>query len=206
MSPAIALPRAPFAITPEQEEIQRVCRDFAAREIRPVSLEVDEADTELPRAVWSKAAEVGLTSFMLPEELGGGGMTDCLTGCIVQEELSHGCAGIGNLITSNGFFAEPVLALGSEEQQRRWLEPELLGEVLTVTRERAESGMTMVISTREMGFARQIADRVCFMSDGAILEQGPPDFIFHAPRHERTASFLNRVIEAGRAADLAAEV
>src|SRR5919108_1111889 len=127
MSPAIAPPRAPFAITPEQEEIQRVCREFATREIRPVSLEVDEADTALPRAVWSKAAEVELTSFMLPEELGGGGMTDCLTGCIVQEELSHGCAGIGNLITSNGFFAEPVLALGSEEQQRRWLEP-LAGE------------------------------------------------------------------------------
>jgi alkylation response protein AidB-like acyl-CoA dehydrogenase len=127
MSPAIAPPRAPFEITPEQEEIQRVCREFAAREIRPISMAVDEADTELPREVWAKAAEVGLTSFMLPEEYGGGGMTDCLTGCIVQEELSHGCAGIGNLITSNGFFAEPVLALGTEEQQRRWLEP-LAGE------------------------------------------------------------------------------
>jgi alkylation response protein AidB-like acyl-CoA dehydrogenase len=121
------IPRAPFEITPEQREIQRVCRDFAAREIRPVSQSVDEADTELPREVWSKAAEVGLTSFMLPEEHGGGGMTDCLTGCIVQEELSHGCAGIGNLITSNGFFAEPVLALGSDAQRRRWIEP-LAGE------------------------------------------------------------------------------
>jgi alkylation response protein AidB-like acyl-CoA dehydrogenase len=117
------IPRAPFEITPEQREIQRVCRDFAAREIRPVSQAVDEADTELPRELWSKAAEVGLTSFMLPEEHGGGGMTDCLTGCIVQEELSHGCAGIGNLITSNGFFAEPVLALGSDAQRRRWIEP-----------------------------------------------------------------------------------
>jgi polar amino acid transport system ATP-binding protein len=86
------------------------------------------------------------------------------------------------------------------------LDPELVGEVLTVIRELAESGMTMVISTHEMGFARQIADRVCFMSEGVILEQGPPDLIFHAPRHERTASFLKRVIEAGRAADFAAEV
>ena len=120
-------PKPPFEITPEQREIQRVCRDFAAREIRPVSQAVDEADTELPGEVWSKAAEIGLTSFMLPEELGGGGMTDCLTGCIVQEELSHGCAGIGNLITSNGFFAEPVLALGSDTQRRRWIEP-LTGE------------------------------------------------------------------------------
>jgi alkylation response protein AidB-like acyl-CoA dehydrogenase len=120
-------PKPPFEITPEQQEIQRVCRDFAAREIRPVSQAVDEADTELPGEVWSKAAEIGLTSFMLPEELGGGGMTDCLTGCIVQEELSHGCAGIGNLITSNGFFAEPVLALGSDTQRRRWIEA-LTGE------------------------------------------------------------------------------
>jgi acyl-CoA dehydrogenase len=127
VSPLTALPRAPFEITPEQEEIRRTCRDFAAKEIRPISLAVDEADTELPRDVWNRAAEVGLTSFMLPEPLGGGGMTDCLTGCIVQEELSYGCAGIGNLITSNGFFAEPVLALGTEEQQRRWLAP-LTGE------------------------------------------------------------------------------
>jgi polar amino acid transport system ATP-binding protein len=86
------------------------------------------------------------------------------------------------------------------------LDPELVGEVLTVIRELAESGMTMLISTHEMGFARQIADSVCFMSEGVILEQGPPDLIFHAPRHERTAGFLKRVIEAGRAADFAPEV
>jgi acyl-CoA dehydrogenase len=118
-----ALPRPPFEITPEQEEIRRLCRDFAANEIRPISLAVDEADTEVPWEVWNRAAAIGLTSFMLPEALGGGGMTDCLTGCIVQEELSHGCSGIGNLITSNGFFAEPVLVLGDEAQQRRWIEP-----------------------------------------------------------------------------------
>jgi acyl-CoA dehydrogenase len=114
-------------LTDEQRDIQQVCRDFAAREIRPISLAVDEADTELPRALWAKAAALGLTSFMLPEAYGGAGMTDCLTGCIVQEELSHGCSGIGNLVTSNGFFAEPVLALGSEEQKQRWLAP-LAGE------------------------------------------------------------------------------
>jgi alkylation response protein AidB-like acyl-CoA dehydrogenase len=114
-------------LTQEQEEIQRVCRDFAAREIRPVAAAVDEADTQVPWDTWHKAAEIGLTSFMLPEELGGGGLTDVFTGCIVQEELCHGCSGIGNLITSNGFFAEPVLALGTEEQQERWLRP-LAGE------------------------------------------------------------------------------
>jgi acyl-CoA dehydrogenase len=114
-------------LTEEQLAIQRVCREFAAREIRPISLAVDEADTEVPYELWGKAAKLGLTSFMLPQEYGGAGMTDCLTSCVVQEELSHGCAGIGNLITSNGFFAEPVLTLGDEAQKRRWLTP-LAGE------------------------------------------------------------------------------
>jgi acyl-CoA dehydrogenase len=113
----------PLPITAEQEEIRRVCRDFAAREIRPVSAAVDEADTEVPWEVWHRAAGLGLTSFMIPEELGGGGMTDVITGCIVQEELCHGCSGIGNLLTSGGFFAEPVLALGTEEQKERWVRP-----------------------------------------------------------------------------------
>ena len=110
-------------LTDEQREIQRVCREFAAREIRPAAAAIDEADVEHPAALWDQAAALGLTSFMLPDTLGGGGMTDCLTGCIVQEELSHGCAGIGNLLTSNGFFAEPVLALGTREQQERWVAP-----------------------------------------------------------------------------------
>jgi acyl-CoA dehydrogenase len=110
-------------LTDEQREIQAVCRDFAAREIRPAAAAVDEADIEVPWDLWHQAAGLGLTSFMLPEELGGGGMTDCVTGCVVQEELSHGCAGIGNLITSNGFFAEPVLALGDRAQRERWITP-----------------------------------------------------------------------------------
>lgn len=114
-------------LTAEQLEIQRVCRDFAAREIRPISLAVDEADLEIPWEVWRKAAKLGLTSFMLPTEYGGEGMTDCVTGCLVQEELSYGCSGIGNLITSNGFFAEPVMVLGDQDQRERWLRP-LIGE------------------------------------------------------------------------------
>jgi polar amino acid transport system ATP-binding protein len=84
------------------------------------------------------------------------------------------------------------------------LDPELVGEVLTVIRELAESGMTMVIATHEMGFARQIADRICFLYQGVILEQGPPEQIFGSPREERTQAFLKRIIEAGRAADLTA--
>jgi len=112
-----------FELTAEQREIQAVCREFAQLRIRPAAAAVDEADTEMPWDLWYEAAAIGLTSFMLPDALGGGGLEDSFTQAIVQEELCWGCAGIGNLITSNGFFAKPVLVLGSEEQARRWVEP-----------------------------------------------------------------------------------
>ena len=78
------------------------------------------------------------------------------------------------------------------------LDPELVAEVLNVIRELASGGMTMLIATHEMGFARDIANRVCFLDQGRILEQGPPAEIFAAPREARTRQFLNRIIEAGR--------
>ncbi len=78
------------------------------------------------------------------------------------------------------------------------LDPELVAEVLAVIRELAASGMTMVIATHEMHFARDVANRVCFLDDGAILEEGPPAEIFAAPREERTQQFLQRIVEAGR--------
>jgi polar amino acid transport system ATP-binding protein len=78
------------------------------------------------------------------------------------------------------------------------LDPELVAEVLEVIRELAAAGMTMLIATHEMSFARDIADRVCFLDAGAILEQGPPDQILSAPREPRTQQFLQRIIEAGR--------
>lgn len=78
------------------------------------------------------------------------------------------------------------------------LDPELVAEVLDVIRELAAGGMTMVIATHEMGFARDIAGRVCFLDQGVILEQGPPAQIFSEPREERTKQFLQRIIAAGR--------
>jgi polar amino acid transport system ATP-binding protein len=78
------------------------------------------------------------------------------------------------------------------------LDPELVGEVLGVIRDLAASGMTMLIATHEMGFAREIADRVCFLDQGRILEQGPPGQIFTEPVQVRTQEFLRRIIEAGR--------
>ena len=78
------------------------------------------------------------------------------------------------------------------------LDPELIAEVLNVIRELAAEGMTMVIATHEMGFARDIASRVLFLDEGRILEQGPPERIFREPTEVRTREFLQRIIEAGR--------
>jgi len=78
------------------------------------------------------------------------------------------------------------------------LDPELVAEVLDVIRELATGGMTMLIATHEMGFARDIASRVCFLDQGVILEQGPPEQIFTDPKEERTKQFLQRIIAAGR--------
>ena len=78
------------------------------------------------------------------------------------------------------------------------LDPELVAEVLNVIRELAAGGMTMLIATHEMGFARDIANRVAFLDAGRILEEGPPEKIFSSPEQPRTRQFLDRIIEAGR--------
>src|SRR5205823_2451458 len=91
---------------------------------------------------------------------------------------------------------EPELMLLDEVTSA--LDPELVAEVLEVIRELAAGGMTMLIATHEMSFARDIADRICFLDAGVILEQGPPEQILSAPKEPRTQQFLERIIEAGR--------
>jgi acyl-CoA dehydrogenase len=113
----------PWPLTDEQRAVVTLARDFASREVRPRGREVDEADVVTPVDLFAKAAAVGITDFMIPESLGGGGFTDVFTQCLVQEELCWGDPGIGNLLCSNGFFADPVLALGTPDQQERWLRP-----------------------------------------------------------------------------------
>jgi polar amino acid transport system ATP-binding protein len=78
------------------------------------------------------------------------------------------------------------------------LDPQLVAEVLALVRELAETGMTMILATHEMSFAKEVADKVCFLDAGVILEEGPPAQIFSEPREARTREFLARVIEAGR--------
>ena len=87
---------------------------------------------------------------------------------------------------------EPALMLFDEPTSA--LDPELVGEVLTAMRRLAEAGMTMIVVTHEMAFAREVADRVVFMDAGTIIEQGPPDSVIGAPREARTQSFLRRVL------------
>ena len=91
---------------------------------------------------------------------------------------------------------DPALLLLDEVTSA--LDPELIGEVLNVVRELAAEGMTMVIATHEMGFAREIADRIVFLDDGLVVEEGPPERIFSEPAQPRTLEFLQRIIEAGR--------
>jgi polar amino acid transport system ATP-binding protein len=91
---------------------------------------------------------------------------------------------------------EPELMLFDEVTSA--LDPELVAEVLNVIRALKDDGMTMVIATHEMGFARDVADQVCFLDQGRILEHGPPKQIFSAPSEARTAQFLQRIIDAGR--------
>jgi alkylation response protein AidB-like acyl-CoA dehydrogenase len=112
-----------WPLTDEQRQIIGLCKDFAEKEIRPRAREVDEADVVTPVDIFKKAAEVGITDFMIPEEFGGGGMTDVFTQCLVQEELCWGDPGIGNLVCSNGFFSDPLMVLGTDDQKKRWLTP-----------------------------------------------------------------------------------
>jgi acyl-CoA dehydrogenase len=105
-----------------ERELISLAHDFAEREIRPVAAEHDRTE-EFPWDVYNKAAEVGLTAYDLPERYGGGGVESVLLQSRISEELSWGDGPIANAITSNGFFAGPILALGSDEQRERWVRP-----------------------------------------------------------------------------------
>jgi polar amino acid transport system ATP-binding protein len=93
---------------------------------------------------------------------------------------------------------EPKLMLLDEITSA--LDPQLVTDVLSLVRELAESGMTMIVATHEMGFAREVADKVCFLDNGIILEEAPPEQMFTSPREPRTREFLARVLEAERLA------
>ena len=93
---------------------------------------------------------------------------------------------------ARALIGRPPLIVADEPTSA--LDPELVGEVLDVLRQLRRDGMTMILATHEMSFARELADKVCFLDAGHILEEGPPDQIFRAPERERTRAFLSRVL------------
>jgi acyl-CoA dehydrogenase len=160
-----------WPLSDEQAQIVALCKEFAEKEIRPRGREVDEADIVTPVDIFAKATKVGITDFMIPEAYGGGGFTDVFTQCLVQEELCWGDPGIGNLVCSGGFFADPILALGTEDQKRRWLTP-LTGPDAPLT----------ALATTEPGSGSDVASIVTTATrvDGGYLLAGQKAWISNA--------------------------
>jgi len=166
----------PWPLTDEQRAIVELCREFAANEIRPRGREVDERDIESPLDIFRAAAKVGITDFMLPEEYGGGGFTDVVTQCLVQEQMCWGDPGIGNFVCSNGFFADPLLALGTEEQKAEWLRPlagpNPLYTALATTEPESGSDAASIATTAvrvESGYA--ISGQKVWISNAGLADQ-----------------------------------
>ncbi|MGX9883283.1 acyl-CoA dehydrogenase family protein [Streptomyces sp. NPDC002276] len=166
----------PWPLTDEQRAIVELCREFAANEIRPRGREVDERDIESPLDIFRSAAKVGITDFMLPEEYGGGGFTDVVTQCLVQEQMCWGDPGIGNFVCSNGFFADPLLALGTEEQKTEWLRPlagpNPLYTALATTEPESGSDAASIVTTAvrvEGGYS--ISGQKVWISNAGLADQ-----------------------------------
>jgi alkylation response protein AidB-like acyl-CoA dehydrogenase len=111
-----------FTLSDEQREIQALAHTFAEEEIRPVAAELDERE-EFPRDLVKKAGELGLTTFAFPEELGGLGITDELTNCVITEELAWGCGGVATVLGGTHLASIPILLAGTDEQKQRLLKP-----------------------------------------------------------------------------------
>lgn len=109
-----------FDLTDEQRDMRDLARRFAEQEIRPIAAEYDERE-EVPWEVIRKAAQAGFMAYYIPEAYGGGGITDAVTHCLVDEELFWGCAGVGSIIGGTGLCATPILLAGTETQKRKYL-------------------------------------------------------------------------------------
>jgi len=180
----------------EQLAIIELARDFAAKDIRPRARAVDDAGTESPLDLWRKAAGIGVASFMIPSAYGGGGITDMQTQALVQEELCYGDIGIGNLMTSSGFFADPILELGNQEQKKRWLTP-LTTDTPPLT--------ALAVTEPDHGSdAAGIRTRAVRHGDGYVLN-GQKTWISNAPYAERFVIFAT-VDPAARAKGITAFV
>jgi polar amino acid transport system ATP-binding protein len=139
-------------------------------------LKVDKAEAEAKAMALLKRIGLEAKATAYPDRLSGG-----------QQQ---------RVAITRALAMEPKLLLLDEITSA--LDPELVSEVLNIVRDLASQGMTMLLATHEMGFAREVASKVCFLHEGLIHEEGPPEQIFGDPHDERTRGFLKRIIEAGR--------
>jgi polar amino acid transport system ATP-binding protein len=139
-------------------------------------LKIDKAEAEAKAMVLLKRIGMETKATAYPDRLSGG-----------QQQ---------RVAITRALAMEPKLLLLDEITSA--LDPELVSEVLNIVRDLASQGMTMLLATHEMGFAREVASKVCFLHQGVIHEEGPPEQIFGDPHDERTRAFLKRIIEAGR--------
>jgi polar amino acid transport system ATP-binding protein len=139
-------------------------------------LKVDKAEAEAKAMALLKRIGLEAKATAYPDRLSGG-----------QQQ---------RVAITRALAMEPKLLLLDEITSA--LDPELVSEVLNIVRDLAAQGMTMLLATHEMGFAREVASKVCFLHQGVIHEEGPPEQIFGDPHDERTRGFLKRIIEAGR--------
>jgi polar amino acid transport system ATP-binding protein len=139
-------------------------------------LKMDKAEAEVKAMVLLKRIGMDVKAKDFPDRLSGG-----------QQQ---------RVAIVRALAMEPKLMLLDEITSA--LDPELVSEVLNIVRDLATQGMTMLLATHEMGFAKEVASKVCFLYQGVVHEEGPPDQIFGNPKEERTRGFLKRIIEAGR--------
>ena len=162
-----------FALTEEQRALQALAHEFAERELRPVAAACDVSG-EFPPDLLGKAAALGLTSYAIPEEYGGGGVS-AITSALVAEELSWGCAGLAATILATMFPVRPLLRFGTEEQRRRYL-PLLASEqgtlaAIAFTEPHAGSDLSaMRASAARHGGGYVLSGEKCYVTNGGVAE------------------------------------
>ena len=160
-----------FRLTPEQHELRQLAHDFAERELRPIAAEWDEKD-DYPPGLLAKAAALGLTSYAIPREYGGGGV-DAVTAALIAEELAWGCAGLAATIQATMFPVRPLLRFGTDAQRERYL-PLLASEqgtlaAIAFTEPHAGSDLSaMRASARREDGHYVLSGEKCYVTNGGI--------------------------------------
>jgi alkylation response protein AidB-like acyl-CoA dehydrogenase len=164
-----------FHLSDEQRALQGLAHRFAADEIRPLAARLDEAE-ELPVGLIRRAAELGLHAYALPEVYGGGGCGEVLTGCLVQEELYWGCAGVATALGGSVLAATPILHAGTDDQKARFLplfcDPTrpVLGAFALTEPGAGSDASALATRARRSGDTYALSGTKCFITNGGIAD------------------------------------